>query len=319
MAGQLGTEELRVDPLRRGLLTHCYRMLGSIQEARTLVEQLDPIGPTGALDLYAVATHNCLTRSVHARPLPSTLVAPSDDPEGELAERPEITWLEPIPDTLAAGDHLGLEYVTALQHLPPRQRAALILRDLENWPTTDLAAVLNLDPTQAEVVLTTARDNFHPGPSTQRVAYQRDLLERYASAFELYDVPAIVEFFAPDAIWEMPPFTSWFRGAKNIGRLISTHCPAKGPGDQVLVPIRANGQPGFAVYMRDPVDNVHRAFQLQVLTLTVAGIIHAVAFFDTTLFDAFGLPDLLAGLPETTNDRPRIHVELRGPKETKGE
>ncbi|TDO30015.1 RNA polymerase sigma-70 factor (ECF subfamily) [Kribbella sp. VKM Ac-2527] len=326
MAGQLGSEELRVDPLRRGLLTHCYRMLGSIHEAGTLVEQLvppsaDPLGlqPSGALDLYAVATHNCLQRSVHARPLPSTLVAPSDDPEGELAERPEITWLEPIPDTLAAGNHLGLEYITALQHLSPRQRAALILRDLENWPTTDVAAVLNLDPVEAEEVLTTARENFHPGPSTERVPYQRDLLERYAGAFEQYDVSAIVEFFAPDAIWEMPPFTSWFRGAKNIGRLISTHCPAEEPGDQVLVPIRANGQPGFAVYMRDPVDNLHRAFQLQVLTLTVTGIVHAVAFFDTTLFDAFGLPDLLTSLPESTSERPRVHVEYRGTKESKGE
>jgi RNA polymerase sigma-70 factor (ECF subfamily) len=328
MAGQLGSEELRVDPLRRGLLTHCYRMLGSIHESETLVYQLIPDTPersTGAdgqtaLDLYALATHSCLKRSVHSRPLPSTLGAPSDHPEGELTERPEITWLEPIPDTLAAGNHLGIEYVTALQHLHPRQRAALILRDLENWPTTDVAAVLNVDPTEADHLLTTARDNFHPGPPSQRVPYQRALLERYASAFELYDVPAIVEFFAPDAIWEMPPFTSWFRGAKNIGRLISTHCPAKGPGDQVLVPIRANGQPGFAVYMRDPVDNVHRAFQLQVLTLTVTGIIHAVAFFDVTLFETFSLPELLSGLPEYADDRrPRMHVERHRQRHSEGD
>jgi RNA polymerase sigma-70 factor (ECF subfamily) len=136
------------------------------------------------------------------------------------------------------------------------------------------------------------------------------MLHRYAAAFEQYDVPTIVGFFTDDAIWEMPPYTSWFRGGRNIGRLISTHCPAKGPGDQVLLPIRANGQPGFAVYMRDPVENVHRAFQLQVLALTAAGIIHAVAFFDTTLFDAFNLPDLLTGLPENPYDgRPRVHIE----------
>ncbi|WP_410793555.1 nuclear transport factor 2 family protein [Kribbella sp. C-35] len=135
-------------------------------------------------------------------------------------------------------------------------------------------------------------------------------MARYRAAFEQYDVPAIVTLFTDDAIWEMPPFTSWFRGARDIGRLISTHCPAERPGDQYLVPLTANGHPAFAVYMRDPKDDIHRAFQIQVLTLTATAIVHAVAFFDLTLFQTFNLPDLLTGLPPNPYDgTPKPHVE----------
>jgi RNA polymerase sigma-70 factor (ECF subfamily) len=249
------------------------------------------------------------------RPLPTGLGGPSRDPSGKLAERPEVLWLEPVPDALVGGhrDTIGLELVAALQYLPPHQRVALILRDVEGWPTHEVAEVLDTTTATVDGLLIEARGQFDPGPSgvvDHTLPDQCELLERYARAFELYDVPAIVGLFADDAVWEMPPFTSWFRGAKNIGRLISTHCPAEGPGDQLLVPIKANGQPGFAVYLRDPVENVHRAFQLQVLTLTLTGIIHAVAFFDVSLFDAFSLPDLFTGLPESFADnRPRIHLE----------
>jgi RNA polymerase sigma-70 factor (ECF subfamily) len=320
MADDLGNDESRADPYRRGLLAHCYRMLGSVRGAESLVQRTylagqyyrsaDPVDQTRRR-LYGAATQLCLANAEAGtrRPLPTGLGGPSDDPEGALAERPEVLWLEPIPDDLVDGGRLGLELVAALQYLPPRQRAALILSDIEGWPATELCEVLDASTARVDRLLQEARSQFNPATGHTGTD-QPDLLDRYSRAFEMYDVPAIVELFTADAVWEMPPFTSWFRGAKNIGRLISAHCPAEAPGDQLLVPLWANGQPGFAVYMRDPFENSHRAFQIQVLTLTAAGIIHAVAFFDVTLFDAFNLPDLFTNLPESAFEHlPRIHLE----------
>ena len=278
----------RADPVQRGLIPHCYRMLGSIAEAQQVAAQTDSL---------ATATLACLSRTA-TRPLPTDLAAASNDPEGKLHQSPEVLWLEPIPDDLADDRPVGLDYVAALQRLPAPERAALILRDLEGWPPdriTDLVGTVDL-----------AHLHLEPQP---QVPPDPALLAGYRAAFEQYDVPTITGFFTDDAVWEMPPFTSWFRGARSIGRLIATHCPAEKPGDQVLVPIKANGQPGFAVYMRDPADNIHRAFQLQVLTLTATGIIHAVAFFDLTLFETFNLPDLLTTLPKTPYEaHPSLHI-----------
>ena len=287
---------VRADPLQRGLISHCYRMLGSVTEAIQVADSASS---------YEVATRECLHRG-GARPLPTDLAPASGDPEGELSRRSEVLWLEPIPDTLADDHLIDLQLIAALQRLPAHERAAVILHDVEGWPVPRITDLLG------QVDIRQATSHFRPAPGHQ--LDQPELLGRYARAFEEYDVPAIVELFEDDAIWEMPPFTSWFRGARNIGRLISTHCPAKGPGDQILVPVKANRQPAFAVYMRDPTDNIHRAFQIQVLTLTAAGIIHAIAFFDLSLFPTFQLPDLLAGLPPNPYDgAPRPHIERLHP------
>lgn len=282
----------RADPLQRGLISHCYRMLGSVTEALEVAR-----GTTS----YETATRACLERAT-TRPLPTDLAAASDDPEGKLQQRAEVLWLEPFPDDLADGNLLDLSLIAALQRLPASDRAAVILHDLEQWSPDRIAGLLG------PIDLPAARHSLRPEPGHQ--VHHPELLASYRDAFEQYDVPTIITFFADDAIWEMPPFTSWFRGARNIGRLISTHCPAKAPGDQYLVPIKANGQPAFAVYMRDPADNIHRAFQIQVLTLTAAGIIHAIAFFDLSLFPTFHLPELLTGLPPTPYDAtPRPHIQ----------
>jgi RNA polymerase sigma-70 factor (ECF subfamily) len=269
-------------------------MLGSVTEAIEVTTQLHPTRPVGS---YEAATLACLDRA-GARPLPTDLAKAGDNPEGELSQRPEVLWLEPFPDYLSDNHPIDLQLIAALQRLPAAERAAVILHDIEGWPTpriTDLLGPVNLT-------------QLAPGPSAG--AADETVLARYREAFEQYDVPAIVTFFTDDAVWEMPPYTSWFRGARNIGRLISTHCPAKAAGDQYLLPLRANGQPAFAVYMRDPIENVHRAFQIQVLTLTAAGIIHAIAFFDLSLFPTFHLPDLLTGLPPNPYDgTPRPHIE----------
>ncbi|WP_329001238.1 hypothetical protein OHA18_43150 [Kribbella sp. NBC_00709] len=272
-----------------GLVSHCYRMLGSITEAVEIA---------GAASGYEAATRACLTRA-GTRPLPSDLGAASAHPERALSESSEILWLEPIPEHLMDGHPIDLGLIAALQRIPPPERAATILHAIEGWPTDRITSLLG---------------DVRPSPISAGPTAVPDeaLLIRYRAGFEQYDVPAIVALFTDDAIWEMPPFTSWFRGARDIGRLISTHCPAEHPGDQYLVPLKANGLPAFAVYMRDPKDNLHRAFQIQVLTLTATAIVHAVAFFDLSLFQTFHLPDLLQGLPPNPYDGTlRPHIERR--------
>lgn len=135
-------------------------------------------------------------------------------------------------------------------------------------------------------------------------AEQRELLQKYVDAFESYDIDAIVRLFTDEATWQMPPFLNWVRGAQNIGRLIASNCPAKRAGDMRLLPTVANGQPAFGLYMRDPVDGVHKAFQIQVLSMTAAQVAHAVVFFDLSLFDTFGLPQVLETVAEIPGSGP---------------
>lgn len=277
MAGSGGTTP-HADATQRGLTSHCYRMLGSITEA---------VDVAAGVNSYEEATRVCLQRAGR-RPLPSDLTGPSADPGGVLSESSEILWLEPIPTHLMDDHPIDLGLIAALQRLSPAERAATVLHLEGRAGAVPPAPIIPTPPLAPDVAL----------------------LARYRAAFEQYDVPTIVTLFTDDAIWEMPPFTSWFRGARDIGRLISTHCPAERPGDQYLVPLQANGHPAFAVYMRDPKDNIHRAFQIQVLTLTATAIVHAVAFFDLSLFQTFHLPDLLTGLPPNPYDGTlRPHVE----------
>ena len=138
-------------------------------------------------------------------------------------------------------------------------------------------------------------------------AREQELLQRYMAAFEAYDTPAVVALLKNDATWEMPPFTAWYEGAEAIGRLVETQCPAEAPGDLLFVATSANGQPACAAWMRGP-DGVHRAFQIHVLDVDPdvrpdgsLRVRHVSCFFDTSLFEAFGLPtvwpadDVLAG------------------------
>jgi RNA polymerase sigma-70 factor (ECF subfamily) len=310
------------DPYRRELLAFCYRMSGSIHEAANLVDETYrrawkaygtfEVRPSTPTWLFAIATDTCLTALAgrERRPLPRGLGGPSDSPEGDLAERREVPWLEPVPDEMvgepaevAPGrQDVRLDLVAALQHLPPRERAVLIFRDVLDWGVSEVAALLDTSAGAVDSSLERARAGVTG--LTQDVvlpteAEQRAMLERWAAAFEAYDVGAITSLLTEDAVWEMPPFAAWFRGAGAIGRLIRAACPAEQAGDQVMVPLRANGQHGFALYMRDPATNAHRAFQIQVLTLSAAGVAHAVVFFDLTLFDMFGLPQLLSDLRDS--------------------
>jgi RNA polymerase sigma-70 factor (TIGR02960 family) len=313
----------RAQPYRRELLAHCYRMLGSVHDAEDLVQDTylrawraaDRFEGRSSLRtwLHRIATNACLTalESRARRPLPSGLGAPSDDPERPVAEAPEVPWLEPVPDALLSGEHPSdpaaivasrsstrLALVAALQHLPPRQRAVLLLRDVLRWRAAEVAELLGTTTASVNSALQRAHAQLErAAPAQERLSEPTDparraLLDRYAKAFEECDVPAIVRLFKEDAVWEMPPFPQWFRSAEAIGRLIAAQCPI-GPGQGLMKPTSANGQPAFALYSRREGGDF-RPFNLHVLTLEGDRVSRVAAFFDPRLFGTFGLPRSIA-------------------------
>ena len=310
----------QADPYRRELLAHCYRMLGSVYDAEDLVQETyvrawrsyDRFEGRSSMRtwLHRIATNACLTalETRNRRPLPIGLGAPSSDPADALVERAEVPWLEPMPDALLGGDpaavvtgreSIRLAVVAAMQFLPPRQRAVLILREVLQWPAAEVAEMLDMSVASVNSALQRARAQVQEATvSAEDVsepddAGQRELLDRFVAAFEAKDTAAMVKIFTTDAVWEMPPFTGWYQGPETIARLVDTRCPAEGPGDMRLVPTRANGQHAFGLYMRD--GDTYRPFNLPVLTLTPSGVSQVSCFFDLRLFRTFGLPESLPG------------------------
>ncbi|MEU6643183.1 sigma-70 family RNA polymerase sigma factor [Saccharomonospora sp. NPDC046836] len=307
----------QADPFRRELLAHCYRMLGSAHDAEDLVQETylrawrayDQFEGRSSLRtwLHRIATTACLTALEQRakRPMPTGLGG-SADPADDLAERTDIHWLEPIPNGVVGSENdpativteresVRLAFIAALQHLPPRQRAVLILRDVLKWRAAEVADAVGVTTTAVNSVLQRARAQLAQasptpdGAAEPSSAEQRALLDRYASAFERKDVDALVSLFTEDVVWEMPPYVEWYSGPADVGHHLANRCPAR-PGGVLLLPIEANGQPGFALYLRDPEHGTYHAFTLQVLTLTAHGISHVANFLDVRLFDLFGLP-----------------------------
>lgn len=314
----------QVEPLRRELTAHCYRMLGSASEAEDLVQEtyLRAWRSYHGFEhrssmrtwMYRIATNACLTalERHQRRPLPTGLGAPSSDPAEELRERPELPWLEPLPDALiwarpaadpadeaVTRESVRLALVAALQLLTPRQRAAVILRDVLGWQATEVAQALEVSVAAVNSALQRGRAQLAKHrmaePAKLTDEHAREILDSYLSAFENYDVERIVSLLTQDAVWEMPPFVGWYRGAADIGRLIADRCPTTGPGQMRLVATSANGQPVFAVYHREADADVFRPFQIQQLTLIEAGVAHVACYFDLGLFGLFGLPEVLEG------------------------
>ena len=305
----------QADPYRRELLAHCYRMLGSVYDAEDLVQETyvrawrsyDRFEGRSSMRtwLHKIATNACLNalEGRDRRPLPIGLGAPSSDPADDLVSRSEVPWLEPMPDTMLADDpaavvtgreSIRLAVVAAMQYLPARQRAVLILRDALQWPAAEVAQMLDMTVASVNSALQRARAQLQQTTVTSDSlsepdeADKKELLDRFVTAFEAKDINAMVEIFTKDAVWEMPPFEGWYQGPETIARLIDTRCPADGPGDMKLLPTRANGQYAFGLYMR--YGDVYRPFNMPVLTLTSEGVSHVTAFFDARLFRTFGLP-----------------------------
>jgi RNA polymerase sigma-70 factor (ECF subfamily) len=309
------------DPYRRELLAYCYRMLGSVHDAEDLVQEVllrawrSHAGFEGRASLrtwlYRIATNVCLRalETRDRRPLPSGLGAPAEDLTAATA-MPEVSWLEPMPDTLlgtapadpasvvASQAGMRLALIAALQYLPPRQRAILILRDVLRWPAPEVAALLGVSAAAVNSLLQRAHARLERAapaedellePSDPR---QRDLLDRYATAFQNADIAALMRLLTDDAVFEMPPIPTWFTGRRTIGRFLATRIP-KDPADLHIVPTAANGQPALATYRRES-DGVHRAHSIQVLTIGAAGIGRVTSFHDPALFPVFGLPAEIA-------------------------
>ncbi|KAB2359526.1 RNA polymerase subunit sigma-70, partial [Actinomadura montaniterrae] len=238
------------------------------------------------------------------------------DPEGPVGPaRPEIEWLQPLPgawaDAAGRGDPAAvvasragvrLALIAALQHLPARQRAVLILRDVLGWRAAEVAETLGTSTVAVKSMLQRAREQIERlAPEEDGVAEPDDpgvraLLDQYAAAFENADAAALADLLTRDATLEMPPFEAWFAGRGHVARFAAAHIFGA-PGDLRLVPASANGRPASAAYLRGP-DGAYRAHCLQVLTVTGGGISGVVAFLDPALFPRFGLP------PELSSGRP---------------
>ena len=192
---------------------------------------------------------------------------------------------------------LRLALIAALQYLPARQRAVLILRDVLQWRASEVADLLGTTPTAVNGLLLRARSRIEQAGLAQddirepAETSQRALLDRYALAFENADASALSRLLREDATLEMPPMLTWFAGRDRIGRFLSTWVLGQ-PGDFKLVPITANTQPGFACYLRGR-DGHHHAHAVQVLTVADAGVTHIISFNQPELFPVFGLPRVL--------------------------
>ena len=313
--------ERQLGALRTELIAHCYRMTGSTHEAEDLVQEtyLRAWRSYGGFEgraslrtwLYRIATNVCLTaieRRSH-RPLPAGLGPPSADPEGPAGVQAlEVPWLEPIPTSAGEGaadpaavavsrDGVRLALIAGLQYLSAKQRAVLILRDVLEWPAAEAAQVLGTSTTAVNSMLRRSRAQLaRVMPAEDQLTEpgdprQRELLRRYAAAFENADQSALVSLLRQDATLEMPPQPAWFAGAASAARVLTAHVLTT-PGRFMLLPAEANGQPAFAIYQREP-SGAYDAHGVQVLTITGERVARIVIFLDPSLFPAFGLPATL--------------------------
>jgi RNA polymerase sigma-70 factor (ECF subfamily) len=313
-------------PFRAELIAHCYRMLGSVHDAEDLVQDtylrawrgFEEFEERAALRtwLYRIATNACLRalQNRARRVLPAGVGDASVDPDTSLDGHGGVHhWLEPIPDALAFGkasdkklenpetalvirQSVRLAVMTALQELPARQRAVLILRDVVQFSAAEVAELLETTPAAVNSSLQRARARLaEVSPAEESLGarepddtQRRDLIDRYCAAFENSDMAALTELLQADVRLEMPPMPVWFNGRDAVLRFLAARAFAK-PGDVVLIPTAANGQPAIAEYRRTD-DQVMRAHSIHVLTTGDTGIAGICVFLDPGLFTAFGLP-----------------------------
>jgi RNA polymerase sigma-70 factor (ECF subfamily) len=303
---------------RRELTGYCYRMLGSSFDAEDAVQEtlvrawrgLGDFEGRSALRswLYRIATNVCLDSLAgrQRRALPMDLAgSPSPPVESSLAaRRPGTAWIEPILDRqvipedadpaerAVARESIRLAFIAALQHLPPRQRAVLILREVLRWKADEVAQLLDTTVASVNSALQRARATLAtvggvPAPRALDPD-ERELLARYVDAFERYDIAAFVRLLHQDATQHMPPFDMWLQGAADIGTWMLG--PGKGCIGSVLVPVTANGTPAFAQYRVSP-DGGRVPWALHVLEIEGGLVRHISSFLDLEagLFPLLGL------------------------------
>ncbi|MFF7749237.1 sigma-70 family RNA polymerase sigma factor [Streptomyces sp. NPDC007971] len=299
---------------RGELVAFCYRMLGSFSEAEDLVQETllrawkahdryDPARASVRTWLYRIAANVCLTAldGRERRPLPSGLGAPSEDPGALLTPALDVPWLEPFPDArydVEARADLRLAWVAAVQLLPARQRAVLVLREVLAFSAAEVAeqlgttvAAVNSALQRARAAVAGAGDAADvPEPGDPEV---RAVVERYMRAFEAADVPALVRLLAEDAVMEMPPVPLWYRGRDHYGLFMERVFRMRGTG-WLVRPLTANCQPALAAYAPEP-GGGHQPHSLQVFTVTADRVSHNIVFTDPRVLDAFDLPRRIPG------------------------
>jgi RNA polymerase sigma-70 factor, ECF subfamily len=304
----------RAAPFRAELTAHCYRMLGSVHDAEDLVQETYLRGWRAYPDfaersslrtwLYRIATSACL-RALEKRgrrALPTGLAGPETDPDAPL-HRTDDGWLSPFPDAwtapgpeaaVAGRQSVRLAVVAALQELPARQRAVLVLREVVTLPAAEVADLLDTTTAAVNSALQRARAHLaavaptEDGTAEPAEPERRALVDRYAAAFERADVRALTELLQEEVALEMPPIRTWFRGRDTVVRFLVEHGFPARPGDLAMVPTAANGQAALAAYRRGA--GLMHAQDLHVLTLTHGRVARITAFLDETLFAPFGLP-----------------------------
>ena len=310
-----------LEPFRRELTGYCYRMLGSGFEAEDAVQEtmLRAWRKAASFEgrsslrswLYRIATNVCIDmhRQVQRRARPMEMGPSSPPIESNLGPlHPEATWVTPIPDGRVAPEgadpadvvhyreSIRLAFVTALQHLPARQRAALILCEVLRWQVSEAAELLATSVPAVNSALQRARSTLRNLPAEDRSEplddVDSELLARYVDAFERYDIDRLVALLRDDAVQSMPPFAMWIRGAADIGRFMVEPGPSQCRGSRLLA-TSANGCPAFGQYKPDP-QGGYTPWALQVLEISggeITGMQFFLDFLDPArLFPAFGLP-----------------------------
>jgi RNA polymerase sigma-70 factor (ECF subfamily) len=315
--------ELQLEQYRRELTGYCYRMLGSPFEAEDAVQEamirawraIDRFEGRASLRswLYRIATNVCLDmvagRERRARPMD---LGPAREPElANLNPLPEVTWIEPIPDGVVvpedadpadvavARETIRLAFVAALQHLPPRQRAVLILCEVLRWQAAEVAELLETSVASVNSALQRSRATLAArqldaeGVSPALSPADEELLARYVDAFERYDLDALTELLHEDATQSMPPFDLWLTGRDDI--FTWWFGPGMGcRGSRVVPTVSANGSPAFGQYKPSESGDGYEPWALQVIELEGGKIAELTFFLDTeAVFPLFGLPPRL--------------------------
>jgi RNA polymerase sigma-70 factor, ECF subfamily len=309
-----------LEPFRRELTGYCYRMLGSSFEAEDAVQETmvrawrnaDRFEGRSALRswLYRIATNVCLDqlrgRKRRASPMDMGPSVPADSPLGPRL--PAHTWVGPVPDervldlegdpadVASARESIRLAFVAALQKLPARQRAVLILREVLRWQATEVADLLETSVASVNSALQRARATLadqteESVPAKPIDAEQEELLARYVDAFERYDITALVALLHDDAVMSMPPYQLWLRGPEEMAKFFAG-TGAKCENSR-LVPVFANGMAAFGCYNSDPAGG-YTPWAIQVIEVADGRIVGHHNFLGPELFPVFGLPDRIA-------------------------